>query len=309
MTDRGPIVCATDLSPSGAEAVEIAARIANATGAPLQLVHVGGGEPPESGEPVTEAERVYRERLAMRHQAASNALEKERERASGFGPPTTAQLLDGRTWEAVVDHAEHSSASLLVVGPHGHAGPRSSTRRDLSEWIVGSTADRIVRHAPCPVLVGPRGEAHAAPLAGGTWLVAVDFSDPSRAALQLAMDMAKACEAKLVALHVTHDPIMRLDPAGEEEPFPPLDEVAQEMAQRKRSELIGLVKGELGQPIEVKVVVGDPAHEIAAHAKEVDARLIVIGTHGRTGIVRFLLGSTAESVLRLSPVPVLCVRA
>lgn len=309
MTDQGPIICATDLSPSGAEAVEIAARIAQATKAPLLLVHVGGSEPEMTGEPATEAERVYRERLAARHEAASKALEAERQRAAGLGPETTAQLLDGRTWEAVVDHAEKTAASMLVVGPHGHAGPRSSTRRDLTEWIVGSTADRIVRHAPCPVLVGPRGETHAASLAGGTWLVAVDFSDPSRAALQLAMQMAGACGSKLVALYVTHDPIMRLDPAGDEEPFPPLDEVAKEMAKRKHSELVGLVKGELGQPIEVKVVVGEPAHEIAAHAKEIDARLIVMGTHGRTGIARFLLGSTAESVLRLSPVPVLCVQA
>lgn len=309
MTARGPIVCATDLSPSGAEAVDIAARIASATGSPLELVHVGGAEPEPTGEPANEAERVYRERLAVRHAATASALEKERERATALGPGATTALLNGRAWEAIVDHAEAVQASLLVVGPHGHAGPRASTRRDLSEWIVGSTADRIVRHAPCPVLVGPRGEAHAPRLGASTWLVAVDFSDPSRAALQLAMSMAKACQAKLVALHVSHDPIMRLDPAGDEEPFPPLDEVAKDMAKRKHAELVGLVKGELGEPIEVKVVVGDPAHEIAVHAKEIDAHLIVMGTHGRTGLARFLLGSTAESVLRLSPVPVLCARA
>lgn len=309
MTERGPILCATDLSASGAEAVEIAARIAAATGGRLHLIHIGGAAPELVGEPASEAERVYRERLRTREDATAAALEKERTRAESFGPHATAELLDGPAWEAIVDRAERLQASLLVVGPHGHLGPRASTRRDLSEWILGSTADRVLRHAPCPVLVGPRGLDHAPPLGGATWLVAIDFSDPSRAALRLAVSMAKACHAKLVALHVTTDPVMHLDPAGEEEPWPPHDGVAKAMAQKKHAELVGLVKGELGEAIEVKVAVGEPAQEIAAQAKELDARLIVMGTHGRTGLARFLVGSTAERALRLSPVPILCVRA
>ncbi|MCB9598014.1 MAG: universal stress protein [Sandaracinaceae bacterium] len=309
MTERGPIVCATDLSPSGAEAVEIASRMAAATSSALQLVTVGGIPPDAVGAPKTEAERVYRERLERRYDAASNALDKERVRALSWGPHATATVLGGRAWEAIVEHARAAQASLIVVGPHGHEGPRSSTRRDLTEWILGSTADRILRHAPCPVLVGPRGDGHAPPIGGATWLIAVDFSEPARAALKLALKLSKACKAKLVALHVTHDPILRLDPAGEEEPFPPLDDVAKQMAEQKRAELIGLVKGELGTPIEVEVAVGDPAHEIASHARTLDAHMIVMGTHGRTGLSHFLLGSTAERTLRLSSVPILCVRA
>ncbi|MBX3269409.1 MAG: universal stress protein [Sandaracinaceae bacterium] len=317
MTERGPIVCATDLSVSGAEAVEIAARIAAATGRALELVHVGAPLPEVSGEPRNEAERVYRERARSRHDATEQALAKERERAASLGPHASATLLDGRTWEAIIEHAEKVQASLLVVGPHGHAGPRESTRRGIGEWILGSTADRILRHAPCPVLVGPRGDAPAHPVSGGTWVVAIDFSDPSRAALKLAVALAKPCGAKLVALHVTYDPLMRLDPADVEEPFPPRDDVLHPdrvganaaLAAKKHAELVGLVKGELGEPIEVRVVVGEAAGAIAEHAKDVDARLIVMGTHGRTGLSRFLLGSTAERTLRLSAVPVLAVRA
>lgn len=308
MTEKGPIICATDLSPSGAEAVEIAARMAAAIDRPLHIVHVGGVEPPGEGEPANEAERVYRERLQRRHEAAQAALDKERARAEGLGPHATATLTTGRPWEVLVKQAEVQEASLVVVGPHGHGGPVTSTRRDLSEWILGSTADRVLRHAPCPVLVGPRGEEHGQPIGGGTWLVAVDFGEPAREALRLAHRWAKACDATLVALHVSHDPVMRLDPAGDDEPFPPLDGVAAEEAEHKRAELQGLVKGELGEGIEVRVVIGEPAEQIAASAEELDARLIVMGTHGRTGLAHFFLGSTAERTLRRSPVPVLCAR-
>jgi len=308
MTDKGPIVCATDLSPSGAEAVEIAGRMAAAIDRPLHIVHVGGVEPPAEGEPSSEAERVYRERLQARHDAAQAALDQERARAEGLGPHATATLASGRPWEVLVKEAEAREASLVVVGPHGHGGPATSTRRDLTEWILGSTADRVLRHAPCPVLVGPRGEDHPHPVGGGTWLVAVDFSEPAREALRLAHRWARACDATLVALHVTHDPVMRLDPAGDDEPFPPLDSVAEEEAEHKRAELAGLVKGEVGEEIDIRVVIGEPSEQIAATAKALDARLIVMGTHGRTGLAHFFLGSTAERTLRRSPVPVLCAR-
>ncbi len=309
MSERGPIICATDLSPSGSEAVEIAARMAAATGRALRLLHVGAPAPELDRDPVSEPERVYRERLRRRHEAAEAALEKERLRAAALGPPTTATLLSGRPWERLVQTAADEEASLIVVGPHGHRGPKSAARRGLSEWILGSTADRILRHAPCPVLVGPRGDEHGHPIGGGTWLVAVDFSAPSREALKLAKGLAGACQAQLVALHVSDDPILRLDPAGDAEPFPPLDAVAEEMAVHKRAQLVGFVKSTIGEALEVHVATGEPAYEIAARAEQIDARLVIMGTHGRKGLAHFFLGSTAERTLRASGVPILCVRS
>jgi len=308
MSERGPIICATDLSPSGHEAVEIAAQMAAATGNALRLLHVCAEGPDEGVEPSSEGERVYRERLQRRRVAAGAALEKERGRAEAFGPHTTGTLLSGRPWEALVNTATSEDASMIVVGPHGHNGPKSAARRGLSEWILGSTADRVLRHAPCPVLIGPRGDERSHPIGGGTWMVAVDFSEPSREALRLAKAMAAACQAKLVALYVSDDPILRLDPAGDAEPFPPLDAVAKEMAEHKRKELDGFVKGTLGEAVETHVAIGEPASEIASHAAEIEARLIIMGTHGRTGLAHFFLGSTAERTLRTSGVPVLCVR-
>lgn len=309
MTERGPIVCATDLSKTGAEATEIAARVAASTGRPLHIVHVTGAGPELiAGEPRDETERVFKERLRVRLDAAATGLERERVHAESLGPHAEAELLEGRPWEQLVEYATRKEASMVVVGPHGHAGPKQSTRRGLTEWILGSTADRVLRHAPCPVLIGPRGSEHAPSLHGGTWLVAIDFSAPSRAALKVAHELAGACEAKLVALHVATDPVAHLDPAGDEEPFPARDVMGERAATGKLEELHELVKGELGEDLEVRVASGEPAYEVAATANEVSAKLIVMGTHGRSGLSHILLGSTAERTLRLSSVPVLTVR-
>ena len=165
MTRHGPIVCATDNSTTGAEAVELAARLGAATGRPVHVVHVTGFVPDLLvGEADSEAERVYRQRLEARLEVAERGLERARASVEAMGPAARSELLHGRPWEALVDYVERVQASILCVGPHGHAGPRGAARRGLTEWFLGSTADRVIRHAPCPVLVGSRHEDHTASL-------------------------------------------------------------------------------------------------------------------------------------------------
>src|SRR5690606_18493086 len=114
------------------------------------------------------------------------ALEKERSRAEGLTPRVTADLLEGRPWEQIIEYATRMQAAMIVVGPHGAGGPLSVTRGALTEHVLGTTADRVVRHAPCPVLVGPREGSVRGEPREGRWLVPVDFSAASRAALRLA---------------------------------------------------------------------------------------------------------------------------
>ena len=304
MTERGPIVCATDLGGAGARAVELAARMANATGRALSLVHVTGPGP--SAEPAsTEAERVLRERLKTRVTAAAAALEKERSRAEGLGPHVAAELLEGRPWEQIIEYATRMQASMIVVGPHGSSGPLSATRGELTEHVLGTTADRVVRHAPCPVLVGPRDGVVHGRVSGGRWLVPVDFSPPSRVALRLAGELARACEAELVPFHVVVD--VGAD-TGAEDPLRVVDAAEDPIAQQHGDELRTMVREELGTELEVKVALGRPAEAIALAADLFGATLIVMGTRGRTGLAHLLLGSVVERTLRRSPVPVLCAR-
>jgi len=303
-------VCAVDLSSASAEPTELAARLAVATRTPLHLVHVTGVGPETlRGEPTSEADRVFRERLEGRRAAAAEGLERARVEAEKLGPPALSVLLEGRPWEALVSYAERCEASLVCVGPHGHAGPHETHRRGFTEWILGSTADRVLRHASCPVLVAMRHGERASPLLAGTWLVAIDFSAQSVGAAKLALELARACASTLIALHVVADPFAQLDPTGEEEPFPPVIDLRHAALGQRSAELEAFVKLELGDGVETRVAIGEPSDEIAEVAREVNARVVVMGTHGRTGLTRLLLGSTAERTLRRSTAPVLCVRS
>lgn len=307
MTERGPILCATDLGTTGARAVDLAARMAGATGRPLRLAHVTAAGPDltDADAALTEAERVLRERLRARVEAAAAALEKERLRAEGLGPHVEADLLEGRPWEQIIEHASRVQASLVVVGPHGTGGPLAIGRGGLSEHVLGTTADRVVRHAPCPVLVGAR-EPATERVQGGRWLVAVDFSPYSRAALRVAHDLAPACGAELIATHIVPEILESELDTGELVRF-----VGDDSPPRARAyvdELTAFVKDELGVEMAAKVALGAPAATLALAAGALDATLIVMGTRGRTGLAHLLLGSVVERTLRRSPVPVLCAR-
>lgn len=137
-------------------------------------------------------------------------------------------------------------------------------------------------------------------------LVPVDFSDCSKKALQYALPLARQHGAGLVLLHVAPPPVYTV---GE---FGTVDSGALEEEMRKRSEqqLAAFEANEVGTgvPCERMLLMGDAAREIVRQAKEAEVDLIVISTHGRTGLKHVLLGSVAEHVVRRASCPVLVVR-
>jgi nucleotide-binding universal stress UspA family protein len=129
-----------------------------------------------------------------------------------------------------------------------------------------------------------------------------DFSGASQPAFELACALARDYKAKLVLLHVT-PPTRVYAPDGIATPFPPEGEYdAQVQLARLRPE-DPLVE------VDHHVVEGDPADEILKAAATLHADVIVLGTHGNTGLTRLLVGSVAEHVMRKAPCPVLTVRA
>ncbi|MDL5363872.1 universal stress protein [Halalkalicoccus sp. NIPERK01] len=127
-------------------------------------------------------------------------------------------------------------------------------------------------------------------------LVAVDNSDPARKAVDFVHSTFPNAEVTL--LHVT---IPMIDTAIYEDP-PDLEEMRERLAEFE-DELT-----EAGISVDVEVVTGRPRREIVDYAETADVDHVIVGSHGRTGPTRVLLGSVAETVARRSPVPVTIVR-
>ena len=139
-------------------------------------------------------------------------------------------------------------------------------------------------------------------------LVAVDFSDTSIRALQVARDIGTRLNARL---HVVNFVPMRVMDMGMEGGVDFIEEMHQKELEESREKLDKFVQEHTTGEDEVEHYTksGEPSAEINAMAEETGAELIVIGTHGRTGLKHLLLGSVAESILRVADVPVLCVRS
>jgi nucleotide-binding universal stress UspA family protein len=135
-------------------------------------------------------------------------------------------------------------------------------------------------------------------------LVPTDFSEPSQRALQLAIEMARGSSAELVVLHICEIPTYAY--AGMATPVDLLSPIS-ELAGQKLDELLTSLRAKLPAARGV-LKVGVPWEQILATISDVGADLVVMGTHGRRGAAHVLLGSVAEKIVRMSPVPVLTVR-
>ncbi len=134
-------------------------------------------------------------------------------------------------------------------------------------------------------------------------LVPVDFSAPSDGALDFAIELAQKLGAEVHLMHVYQLPVYAL-PDGAMMAGP---EFTTKVTTELQKSLTDLAKSKPGSPLKTHLVEGVPYREIVRMAGELDADLVVMGTHGRTGIRHLLLGSVAERVVRSSEVPVITV--
>ena len=199
--------------------------------------------------------------------------------------------------EGILDYARSVDADLIVMATHGRTG--------LDHLVMGSVTEAVVRRASCPVLTAHPLAAHTAVRAQDI-LVPVDFSDCAALALAHGQALARLHGATLHLAHVVRPPYApaRGDAAGAPVPDEPvrigharrlLDDLAQDGAA-------------LGVPVECHVTVGQPEEAIPELARALGAGLVVMGTHGRTGLRRLVLGSVAEHVVRHAPCPVFVSR-
>lgn len=195
---------------------------------------------------------------------------------------------------------------LIIAGTHGRTG--------VSHLLLGSMAEKLARGAERPLLTVRCAEPDRPPVIGAPpvsrILAAVDFSSCSRLALEHAVQLQKRFGATLDILHaVTHVPIEGgelLVSSFTGDSRTPFKEWAKKRAEEEMRDLVATVQGAQGS--EILLSLGEPGSTILEALAEGDYDLVVIGTHGRTGFVRLLLGSVAERVMRRAPCPVLTVR-
>jgi nucleotide-binding universal stress UspA family protein len=136
-----------------------------------------------------------------------------------------------------------------------------------------------------------------------TILFATDFSENSCLAFQAACDLARDADALVIALHVEPRPVSSI---GGTQAVPPLSEEFDRLIADAR--LRSFRSSDLGNRLEYELAYGDPAEEITKSACKRNADIIVVGSHGRRGVKRMLLGSVAEKVLHNAPCSVLTIK-
>lgn len=140
-----------------------------------------------------------------------------------------------------------------------------------------------------------------------TILFAVDFSQSSDYAFQFALSLAKKYDARLLIIHVINEPV---DLRGFYVPHISFEKLEQEIEEGAKKMMEKFCRAQIKDysNYESFIVPGIPYDEIIKKAQEQSADLILMGTHGRTGLDHVLFGSTAEKVVRKSPIPVMTVR-
>lgn len=290
MAPLSKIVVATDFGPASEYAVSMGGELARRTDAELAVLHVYDPAPlgPAVSYPVpvwtgSDYESSMRER-------ATTQLRLCLEEKLDDVPRVSLHALDHSSpVTAVCDFAEATGADLIVTGTHGRQG--------FEAILMGSVAERIARHAPCSVLAA-RGRR--SPDAGrGHVLVCTDFSEGSASMLRQSGQLRALFGNRLTLLHVYEsapDPLLRDHPERRR-----LGETGTTTALLRRA-LDDLNDRFYGGKADPALVESDhPAEAIVAYAEARDVDYIVIGTHGRTGLSRLLIGSVAERVTRTAP--------
>jgi nucleotide-binding universal stress UspA family protein len=277
------ILLATDFSPESQIALQCALALARRYASKLFLTYVIPAEVSTAGgdtwPPLMD--------MAGHNAEASMAQLEQREDLKSF--PHEVIMRSGDTWESILQVVSDQDIDLVVMDTHG--------RGAINMLIMGSIAEKVIRHATCPVLsVGP----HVGPLSldrFGHILYATDFSSGSVAALTYALSLAEQDRAELTMLHVIQSKAVS-------------DSYLIEWKRQDRESMRKLIPPglDLAYPPEIEVEVGDPAEEILGLAETREAELIVMGSHAGTLSTHFPW-TTLHHVLQKAPCSVLTVRA
>ncbi|MFM9849686.1 MAG: universal stress protein [Hyphomicrobiaceae bacterium] len=278
------ILCATDLTPNCDRAVDRAIELARRWKASLLVVHVVD----DTGLPARDfTERVRKSEALLEQQIKGHP--------EGVGLDIDTLVSLGSPAERILGKCDRLFIDLLVMGP----GERTS----LGQRLLGSTVDHVLRHALQPVL-SVRNRAFAP---YRNMAIATDFSLPSKEALDCALALFP--DAKATVVHVYDDALHGLLAS---------DKVTGPLAERHKREMRALAEKAIAEFVErprtlrpdltTAVEIGAPEAGLKHYIDQSNPDLVVLGTHGRTGLRRAVIGSVAERLIGTLPCDVLAVR-
>lgn len=288
MSSINRIVVATDMSPISAYAESRGAMLAHELDAKLDLLHIIDTLSLQTlGQLVQAPEQTERKLLDWSRQKMAEVAQRLKEKYGVSCDTTTLNV--GRTHTEIVRYAKFLNAGMLVMGVHS-----GSMIRD---FFVGSTVDKVLRTAPCPVLVVKRE-----PQAPYRQVLApVDFSDSSRPEVEIALSVAP--HAAITVLHAFEMPFQANFSLSEEQDEAYLTELEVE----KREDLQKLVSEFEPGRLSIAVEPGAAATVIREQIEALDSDLVVIGKHGKSGLEDLLLGSVTKQVMQYADCDVLVV--
>lgn len=296
------IAVGIDFSTEAEIATNEAVRLARHLGGELVLVHVAtavdlpGLAPAATaaGDRAVAAMREYATKALQRDRARLAAL---RERLSTSGVHVLHALIEGYADTGLCTAARETGSELLVVGTHGHTG--------LKWFLLGSVAQRVIRIADLDVLVARNREGSADGYR--RILVGTDFSASSARALERARQLA-APDAEIDVVHFYHHaPHGELYESVKSAVGADLSETMMAELTAAGQSFIGERHGD-GPTIRFYAVAEPPLPGLVHWLERQKFDLVALGSHGRRGMRRFLLGSVAEAVARRAPCSTLIAR-
>ena len=293
------ILFPTDFSKCAEQALAHAVFLAEKYGAEIHVLHVitifedqpsvVSNEIAETKEMVRKLEDIAEKQLNKivdSHSADDIKITTEVKRSLSAAP-------------AILEYASENKIDLIVMGTHG--------RRGLGHLLLGSAAEEVIRLAPCPVFTIRELKEPKPVMQVNNILVPIDFSNYSEKALAYASEIAQSYNAQLQLLHIIEE---TMHPAfsvtGKSSIFDLVPGIKDDSKKRTEKMLNKFVSDKVKSKVFIQG--GRAANDIIKFAKENSTDLIVIATHGLTGLEHMLLGSVTEKVVRMAHCPVFTVK-
>lgn len=287
------VLIATDMSDRSRQALRQAAWLAHFTKQALHVLHVVEGLDDQYGWLVL---------LQTPEEIGQNVVAEQKAKLDAFVHETlddfshmdelhiSQDIQVGEVIDVIVDLVDgNDDISTVVCGAQGHTG--------FAKYFIASTPNELIRVAPCPVLIVPDVEGD---MAIEKILVSVDLQPDSQFILEHAKALAKSVGALVYPCFVIQWPQPMFDPLYA---FTVATENREEIRTHQKAALDALCEmANLGDTLgQTFVLDGDIETTIQDTAKAIGADLVLMGTHARSGLRRFVLGNMSERILRSAP--------